>query len=166
MIVKTTYDSPIGKMYFAADDGVLIGAWIEGQKYFPESLLNEAEENDDLEVFHKTKQWLNAYFAGKRPEISELNLSMRGSEFAKQVWNILCEIPYGETLTYGEIARKLAKMRGVERMSAQAIGGAVGHNPIAIIVPCHRVIGANGKLTGYAAGLDIKTKLLELEKNS
>lgn len=166
MIVKTTYDSPIGKMYFAADDGALIGAWIEGQKYFPESLLNEAEENDDLEVFHKTKQWLNAYFEGKRPEISELNLSMRGSKFAKQVWNILCEIPYGETLTYGEIARKLAKMRGVERMSAQAVGGAVGHNPIAIIVPCHRVIGANGKLTGYAAGLDIKTKLLELEKNS
>ena len=91
---------------------------------------------------------------------------MRGSEFAKQVWNILCEIPYGETITYGEIAKKLAKMRGVERMSAQAVGGAVGHNPIAIIVPCHRVLGANGKLTGYAAGLDIKTKLLELEKNS
>lgn len=166
MIVSTTYESPIGKIYLAAEEDALIGVWIEEQKYFPEKLLLDAKKCDDLEVFHKTKQWLDSYFAGKRPKINELKLSFRGSDFAVQVWNILCEIPYGKTMTYGDIAAKLAKMRGLERMSAQAVGGAVGHNPIAIIVPCHRVLGANGKLTGYAAGLDKKTKLLELEKNS
>lgn len=166
MIVTTTYESPVGRMYLAAEEEALIGLWIEGQKYFPSDLIQEAEKNDDLEVFHKTKQWLNDYFAGESPEIETLKLAPKGSEFARQVWEILRAIPYGETRTYGEIGKIMAKRRGLGSMSAQAVGGAVGHNPIGIIVPCHRVLGANGKLTGYAAGLDVKMKLLELEKNS
>ncbi|MCI9156887.1 MAG: methylated-DNA--[protein]-cysteine S-methyltransferase, partial [Lawsonibacter sp.] len=107
--------------------------------------------------------WLDRYFAGERPAISELPLAPIGSEFRKEVWQVLCEIPYGETTTYGEISQKIAARRGLERMSAQAVGGAVGHNPISIIVPCHRVVGSNGSLTGYAGGLQKKIKLLTHE---
>ena len=120
-------------------------------------------ENDNLDIFKRTKKWLDRYFNGEKPQISELPLSPKGSEFRQCVWKILCEIPYGETCTYKEIADIIAKEQGVDKMSAQAVGGAVGHNPISIIIPCHRVVGSDGSLTGYAGGIETKIKLLKLE---
>ena len=163
MIYTAHYESPVGRMLLAERDGALVGLWIEGQKYFLGSLREEMIEKDDTPVFEKTKQWLNRYFAGERPLIQSLPLAPIGSDFRKAVWQILCEIPYGETTTYGEIAKKLALKKGLQKMSAQAVGGAVGHNPISIIIPCHRVVGTNGSLTGYAGGIDKKQKLLQLE---
>ena len=155
------YESPLGSYVMAEEDGKLVGLWLMGQKYFPKELppLGSGEG----ETFTRTRRWLDAYFAGGRPEPGELRLAPKGSVFARQVWELLLEIPYGETVTYGQLARELAKRRGLERMSAQAVGGAVGHNPISIIIPCHRVLGAKGQLTGYAGGLEIKRRLLELE---
>ncbi len=121
------------------------------------------EEGDGMPVFESAKRWLDRYFAGEEPVISELPLAPVGSEFRQVVWNILCEIPYGEVVSYGEIARKTAEKMGKKRMSGQAVGGAVGHNPISIIIPCHRVVGSNGSLTGYAGGIQTKIKLLQLE---
>lgn len=166
MIYKTYYDSPVGKILLASKDNKLIGLWIEGQKYYLGNLKEEMQEKDDEEILVKTKKWLDRYFNGKKPKISELDLAPIGSDFAKNVWKILCEIPYGEVTTYGAIAKKMAQIMKKEKMSAQAVGGAVGHNPISIIIPCHRVVGANGNLTGYAGGLDKKVKLLEHEQNS
>jgi methylated-DNA-[protein]-cysteine S-methyltransferase len=120
-------------------------------------------EKDNIPGFAETKNWLDRYFAGKKPSISELQLAPIGSEFRQEVWNILREIPYGEVTTYGGIAKKIAVKMNLKSMSSQAVGGAVGHNPISIIIPCHRVIGTNGSLTGYAAGIAVKAKLLELE---
>lgn len=163
MIYQTSYLSPIGKITLASDGEYLIGLWLEGQKYYFGTLKAEVIEKADLEVFHITKLWLDQYFKQQQPLISSIPLNPQGSEFRKEVWNILCRIPYGQVMTYGEIARELANTLGKETMSAQAIGGAVGHNPISIIIPCHRVVGANGNLTGYAGGIDKKIKLLELE---
>lgn len=118
---------------------------------------------DDLPVFDAAKRWLDRYFAGKRPVISELPLSPIGGEFRQLVWRILCEIPYGQVITYGEIAQQIAVKMNRTTMSSQAVGGAVGHNPISIVIPCHRVVGTNGSLTGYAGGIGTKVKLLELE---
>ena len=134
------------------------------QKYFQGSIKTELDFNDNIEVFQRTKAWLDRYFRGEKPEISELSLAPIGNDFRQNVWKILCEIPYGEVITYGDIAKQIAKKRGLLHMSAQAIGGAVGHNPISIIIPCHRVVGANGNLTGYAGGINTKIKLLEHEK--
>ena len=120
-------------------------------------------ENDDMPVFLAAKDWLDRYFAGAKPAAAELPLAPSGGEFRQIVWDILREIPYGETVTYGDIAKKTAIRMNRESMSSQAVGGAVGHNPISIIIPCHRVIGANGSLTGYAGGIGTKIKLLELE---
>ena len=114
-------------------------------------------------MFVQAKEWLDRYFAGEKPRISELKLEPAGSEFRKAVWEALCQIPYGEVVTYGELAQKMAVLHNRERMSAQAVGGAVGHNAISIIIPCHRVVGANGSLTGYAGGIDKKIKLLTHE---
>ena len=125
-----------------------------------EKTKEEMIENDRLEIFIKVKQWLDRYFNGERPDINELPMNLIGSEFRKSVWEILKQIPYGEVTTYGNIAKEMAKKLKKEKMSAQAIGGAVGHNPISIIIPCHRVVGADGSLTGYAGGLDKKIKLL------
>ena len=161
----TTYSSPLGKITLASDGKNLIGAWLEGQKYFEETLGTDATPRDDLPIFIKTKNWLDRYFYGENPQISELKLSPRGNEFRHEVWSILCEIPYGETTTYGEIAQQIAQVRGLKKMSAQAVGGAVGHNPISIIIPCHRVVGKNGQMTGYAGGIDTKIKLLNHEKS-
>ena len=119
--------------------------------------------NDNLPVLQKAKAWLDRYFRGEKPKISELPLAPIGNDFRQAVWKILCEIPYGEVITYGGIAKKIAAQRGLSRMSAQAVGGAVGHNPISIIIPCHRVVGTNGSLTGYSGGLDLKIKLLDFE---
>lgn len=157
------YDSPVGRLLLAEKDGALAGLWIEGQKYFLGSIKEEMKECTDSEVLNHTKDWLGRYFQGKRPAIEELSLRPEGSEFRKCVWKLLCEIPYGEVTTYGEIARRVAKIRGLAGMSAQAVGGAVGHNPISIIIPCHRVVGESGSLTGYAGGLDKKIQLLTLE---
>lgn len=118
---------------------------------------------DDLPVFDAAKGWLDRYFAGKQPAISELPLRPIGGEFRQHVWRLLCEIPYGEVTTYGEIAQKVAVKMNKTTMSSQAVGGAVGHNPISIVIPCHRVVGTNGSLTGYAGGIGTKVKLLELE---
>ena len=164
MYYKTNYNSPIGQLTIAAHNNSLIGVWLEGQKYFQGSIKTELDFNDNIEVFQRTKAWLDRYFRGEKPEISELSLAPIGNDFRQNVWKILCEIPYGEVITYGDIAKQIAKKRGLLHMSAQAIGGAVGHNPISIIIPCHRVVGANGNLTGYAGGLNTKIKLLEHEK--
>ena len=142
----------------ASDGENLIGLWFDGQKYFLSSIKSDLEENHNLKIFIDTKNWLDRYFAGEIPSIKEIPLAPQGSNFRQAVWKILCKIPYGEVTTYGQISQKLGK----GKMSAQAVGGAVGHNPISIIIPCHRVIGSNGNLTGYAGGLDKKIKLLEL----
>lgn len=163
MYYSTTYPSPVGLLTLASDGTALTGVWIENQKYHGDIIYSELKLSDDLVIFQQTKQWLTNYFAGKKPAIDELTLHFIGSDFQKIVWEILCEIPYNEVTTYGEIAKKVAKKRGLTSMSSQAIGGAVGHNPISIIVPCHRVVGSNGSLTGYAGGLAAKISLLNLE---
>lgn len=163
MIDVMQYDSPIGKLFLAEKGGALIGLWMEGQKYFMGSLKAETKECDGSPVLNQAKKWLDRYFHKEMPLISELPLSPGGSDFRREVWNILCDIPYGQVTTYGEISRKIAARRGLSRMSAQAVGGAVGHNPISIIIPCHRVVGTNGSLTGYAGGIAKKIHLLTLE---
>lgn len=163
MYYSTHYHSPLGSLMLASDGDNLIGLWIEGQKYFAAKVAEEISEKDDLPVFSDVKTWLNQYFAGEKPVISDLPLAPVGGAFRQSVWDILCEIPYGELITYGEIARRMAVRMNRKSMSSQAIGGAVGHNPISIIIPCHRVVGANGSLTGYAGGIDNKIRLLEHE---
>lgn len=156
-----TYESPLGTYIMAEEEGALVGLWLMGQKYFPKEL--PLPSPGEGEIFALTRRWLDRYFAGERPEPGELRLAPRGSAFSREIWGLLLEIPYGQTATYGQLAKELARRRGLERMSAQAVGGAVGHNPISIIIPCHRVLGAHGQLTGYAGGLEIKRRLLELE---
>ncbi len=156
------FPSPVGTLTAVSSSTHLIGLWIEGQKYFAEGLTEEPVIQM-TPVLIRTREWLERYFAGKRPDIAELPLALYGSTFRQKVWKILCEIPYGSVTTYGEIAKRIAKEEGMCSMSAQAVGGAVGHNPISITVPCHRVVGKNGSLTGYAGGLEIKKRLLELE---
>ncbi len=155
------YHSPLGDILLAADSAGLTGLWFEGQKYFALYLDKEHEEKE-LPVFEEAKRWLDIYFSGKNPDF-QVPLHFTGTDFQNEVWEILYAIPYGQTTTYGEIAAQLAKKRGLPRMSAQAVGGAVGHNEISIIVPCHRVVGASGSLTGYAGGIEKKVKLLEHE---
>ena len=156
------YQSPLGGILLAADDTGLTGLWFEGQKYFALYLDKEHEEKE-IPLFNEAKRWLDIYFSGKEPDFT-LPLHFTGTEFQNEVWEILYSIPYGKTMTYGEIAAQIAARRGISHMSAQAVGGAVGHNEISIIVPCHRVVGANGSLTGYAGGIEKKIALLELEK--
>lgn len=154
-------ESPLGKLLLSADDLGLTGIWFEGQKYFPPSLKEPFEEKE-VPVIKETKRWLTIYFSGKEPDFT-IPLHFLGTDFQKMVWEILCSIPYGKTMTYGEIARQIAFQKGIPHMSAQAVGRAVGHNKISILVPCHRVVGTNGSLTGYAGGMDKKVKLLTLE---
>lgn len=161
MIHTAYYDAPYGRYVMAAEDDSLTGLWLEGQKYSPSDLPEPSGE--ELEIFARTRHWLDAYFAGRQPNVSALLLAPQGSAFAQSVWRLLLEVPYGQTVTYGQLAKQLAKQRGLPHMSAQAVGGAVGHNPISIIIPCHRVLGAKNQLTGYAGGLDVKTFLLKLE---
>ena len=165
MFYSTVFPSPLGMITLACDGNGknLAGLWMEGQKYHGDTIPETMKANDDMPVFAAAKKWLDRYFAGEKPLASELPLAPIGGEFRQGVWRILCEIPYGEVITYGEIAKKMAKKMNRESMSSQAIGGAVGHNPISIIIPCHRVVGANGNLTGYAGGVKTKIKLLELE---
>lgn len=158
----TVYDSPLGRLWLESNGETLTGLWFDGQKYAPE--VSSYTPGEALTpVLEETVRWLDEYFAGKKPT-SAPALSPEGTEFQKQVWELLLEIPYGETTTYGELARKIAEKRDVTKMSAQAVGNAVGRNPISLIIPCHRVIGSDGSLTGYAAGVDKKARLLQLEK--
>ncbi len=156
------YISPIGNILLAADEVGLTGLWFEGQKYFG-LYLDKSHEEKEVPVLKEAKRWLDIYFSGREPDF-KLPLHFIGTDFQNEVWKILAKIPYGKTVTYGEIAKQLAAQRGLKRMSAQAVGGAVGRNEISIIVPCHRVLGANGALTGYAGGLEKKIALLQLEK--
>lgn len=164
MIYTTHYKSPVGEIMLASNGESLIGLWIKGQKYFAANMPYNTIENNNLDIFIKTGCWLDKYFNGEKPEIKELFLAPIGSSFRQSVWKILCDIPYGQTITYGEIAKRMAKENGSKSMSAQAVGGAVGHNPISIIIPCHRVVGSSGSLTGFSGGIDKKMKLLEHEK--
>ena len=159
MQYTTTYHSPIGGILLAADK---TGLWFDGEKFYAHNLDPDHEERE-IPVLSDTKHWLDLYFSGREPDFMP-PLHVIGSPFQMEVWEILRKIPYGETTTYGEIARQIAVKRGLAHMSAQAVGGAVGHNPISIIIPCHRVVGANGNLTGYAGGINTKIKLLEHEK--
>ncbi len=163
MYYSTHYSSPVGPITLGSDGENLVGLWLEGQKYFGGTVAEAMAQSDALPVFAAAKEWLDKYFAGKKPAISDLPLAPAGWTFRQIVWDILCRIPYGKVTTYGEIARKAAVAMNRPSMSGQAVGGAVGHNPISIIIPCHRVVGANGSLTGYAGGIDKKIQLLELE---
>ena len=163
MFYSCEYLSPIGKLTLASDGENLVGLWIEGQKYFLNSLSDMPKTDNGLKVFAQTKHWLDRYFAGEKPLPSELPLAPAGSEFRQTVWKYLCEIPYGETTTYKAIAERCAADSNRASMSAHAVGGAVAHNPISIIIPCHRVVGSDESLTGYAGGIERKIWLLKLE---
>lgn len=162
MIYTSKYTSPLGGILLAADEVGLRGLWFDGQKYFARDLPDERTERE-TPALSEAKRWLDLYFGGQEPDFLP-PLHPVGTPFRQAVWEILLRIPYGKTVTYGEISKQLAEKMGLERMSAQAVGGAVGHNKISIIIPCHRVVGSNGSLTGYAGGIDRKIKLLELER--
>ena len=162
MIYTSEYTSPLGGILLAADEVGLRGLWFDGQKYFARDLPDERTERE-TPVLSEAKRWLDLYFGGQEPDFLP-PLHPVGTPFRQAVWEILLRIPYGKTVTYGEISKQLAEKMGLERMSAQAVGGAVGHNEISIIIPCHRVVGSNGSLTGYAGGINRKIKLLELER--
>ncbi len=156
------YDSPLGKILLEADETGLIGLWFEGEKYYQNIISNDCIEKE-TSVLAETIRWLNIYFDGKEPDFI-VPIHLIGSSFQVRVWKILLKIPYGRTITYGEVSRQLEKELGIKKMSSQAVGGAIGHNKISIIIPCHRVIGTNGNLTGYAGGIERKIKLIKLEK--
>lgn len=164
MIIFSHYSSFLGDLLLAVKEDKLIGLWIEAQKYYLANFQEEMKEDNQNEMIVKTKKWLDKYFKGEKPSIKDLDYYFIGTDFQKQVWKILQTIPYGTVVTYKDIALELAKQKGIKSMSSQAVGNAVGHNPISIIIPCHRVIGSNKSLTGYAGGIDKKLKLLELEK--
>lgn len=162
MQYTSTYSSPMGEMLLSCDEAGLTGLWFAGAKYYALG-LDRAHEKREMPVLTETKRWLDHYFSGREPDFMP-PLHLAASPFRLRVWEILRQIPYGKTTTYGEISREIAARQGLARMSAQAVGGAVGHNPISILVPCHRVVGADGSLTGYAGGLDRKVRLLQLER--
>ena len=162
MVYTCTYKSKLGDILLAADEIGLTGLWFTGQKYYANTLLDE-HISQETPILTEAKKWLDIYFSGKEPTFTP-PLHPAGSDFRQAVWQILLQIPYGQTITYGEIARQLAVKQGTSHMSAQAVGGAVGHNEVSIIIPCHRVVGADGTLTGYAGGLELKRSLLELER--
>ena len=162
MVYVCHYDSPLGGITLSCNGEALTGLWFDGQKYFGDSLPDSYEEKY-LPVFGQTVRWLDVYFGGKAPDFTP-PLFLDTTPFRKIVWEIMLTIPFGKTMTYGEIARETARRMGLPRMSAQAVGGAVGHNSVSLVIPCHRVVGENGSLTGYAGGIDKKVRLLELEK--
>lgn len=155
------YTSTIGDITLASDGEALTGLWFDGQKYFADTLSSEHEERT-LQIFTDAVKWLDIYFSGKIPNFTP-KLNMQTTPFRKAVWEIMLTIPYGQTMNYGDIAARIAEQKGLTKMSAQAVGGAVGHNSISLIIPCHRVVGTNGSLTGYAGGIEKKKKLLKME---
>lgn len=162
MIYTFHYTSPLGGITLSGNETALTGLWFDGQKYFGDTLPKEHKEKN-LPVFEQAARWLDLYFSGKAPGFTP-PLSMETTPFRKIVWENLLTIPFGQTRTYGEIADRIAKQKGLSKMSAQAVGGAVGHNPISLMIPCHRVVGADGSLTGYAGGIHRKAQLLTMEK--
>ena len=161
MIYTCIYKSTLGSILLSADEIGLTGLWFEGQKYFANTLPEE-HISQETSILTDAKKWLDVYFSGEEPKFTPA-LHLTGSTFRQAVWQILLQIPYGQTITYGEIARQMSEIQNTPHMSAQAVGGAVGHNEISIIIPCHRVVGSNGSLTGYAGGIDKKIALLKLE---
>ena len=158
------YISPLGKILLASDGHALTGLWFEGQKYFAAKLERDHEEKD-LPVFAQVAEWLALYFNGKKPAFTP-PLTLKGTPFQKEVWEAMLAIPFGQTTTYAKIAAQIAKHRGLASMSAQAVGSAVAHNPISLIIPCHRVVGSDGSLTGYAGGIEKKEWLLAMERQA
>ena len=156
-----SYASPLGNITLACDSTALTGLWFDGQR-FSRDTLSSSLRKSDVPVLDLTVRWLDAYFNGREPDFLP-PLNLRGTPFRQRVWHMLLTVRYGQTVTYGDLAKRISEETGVPRMSAQAVGGAVGRNPISIIVPCHRVIGADGSLTGYAGGLGVKRQLLALE---
>lgn len=163
MLYCDTYSSPVGKLTLISDKEYLIGLYILGQKYYMNKIKEQPVKNKNVKILNKTKLWLDDYFSGRKPNILDLKIKPNASDFQREVLSILCKIPYGKTTTYKEISEKVKIKMNKKNMSPQAIGGAVSHNPISIIIPCHRVVGSDGNLTGYAGGIDKKIKLLELE---
>ncbi|WP_394523465.1 methylated-DNA--[protein]-cysteine S-methyltransferase [Lacrimispora sp. JR3] len=163
-MIYANFKSPLGNLTAAAEGNGITGLWFEGQKYFPGN-TNSWIYEPEHPVFIRLHQWLENYFKGNK-DATLPDLQPKGTDFQKAVWKILLQIPYGTVTTYGEIAKKIAASRGQDTMSAQAVGGAVGHNPVSILIPCHRVVGTNGSLTGYAGGLDRKKALLQLEQEA
>ena len=161
MIYTQHYDSPLGGILLSADETGLTGLWFDGAKYFAKGLPRERTDRETPALL-QAKQWLDLYFSGAEPDFTP-PLHPAGTAFQQAIWQLLLQIPYGQTATYGELARRLAREKGRETLSAQAVGGAVGHNPISLVIPCHRVVGAGGNLTGYAGGVDKKRALLALE---
>ena len=161
MLYTGYYRSPLGRLLLAADEIGLTGLWFERQRYFAQGLA-PVHTDEETPILAQTRRWLDLYFSGSVPDFTP-PLHPIGSDFRQEVWSLLLQIPYGKTTTYGALANQLAEKHGQRRMSAQAVGGAVGHNPISIIIPCHRVVGADGSLTGYAGGLDTKARLLAVE---
>lgn len=157
------YHSPLGALTLASDGSRLTGLWFDGQKHFAATLHKEHEQRQELPVFQQAFKWLDIYFSGKVPDFLP-PIRLKTTPFRCKVCEIMLTIPYGKTMTYGEIARRIACERGMRQFSAQAVGGAVAHNPISLIVPCHRVVGSDGSLTGYAGGIDRKMKLLQMER--
>lgn len=163
MLYRINYKSPLCAINVASDGENIVELWLTGQRGFCGDLKEKGNLTEQIPVLAKAKEWLDRYFAGDRPTPQELPLAPVGGGFRQEVWKILCGIPYGELLTYGEIAKRIAARRGVEKMAAQAVGGAVGHNPISIVIPCHRVVGTGGNLTGYGGGIALKQALLAHE---
>ena len=162
MIYATEYPSPLGTITLACDADAIIGLWFNGQRYFG-NILPQQTTPENRPLFAEAKRWLDLYFSGRDPGFLP-PLRYDSTPFRKTVCEIMLTIPYGKTMTYGEIAAEVARQRGMSKMSAQAVGGAVGHNPISLMIPCHRVVGTNGSLTGYGGGIQRKAKLLELER--
>jgi len=165
MIISREISTPAGGIVLAAEEkeALLTGLWFTGQRYFGSTLPEKVPVCCDFPLFRETEKWLRCYFSGGRPDPRELPLAPAGTPFRRMVWRLLREIPYGEVTTYGALAARAAAISGKSFLSAQAVGSAVGHNPIAILIPCHRVVGRNGSLTGFAAGLSVKAQLLQLE---
>lgn len=163
MFYSVRYFSPVGPLTVVSDEEHVVGLWIDGQKYFQSTLTVPPVSATDRPVLMQAVSWLDRYFSGQRPSPDELPLAPAGSEFRRFIWQALCRIPWGSVVTYGELAEQAARAFHRKTMSAQAVGGAVGHNPISIIIPCHRVVGTGGSLTGYAGGIGRKIWLLEHE---
>lgn len=161
MYFYSEYESPVGTLTIASDGAAICGLWLDGQKYHGGTIPEDMTRDDEAEGFSELRAWLDDYFADKNPPIDSVPLAPIGSEFRQAVWQKLIEIPYGQLRSYGDIAAEIEEERG--KASALAVGGAVGHNPISIIIPCHRVVGSDGSLTGYAGGLERKVWLLEHE---